>query len=71
MGHKLLIVLLAVGAVAGFAAGFARLSHGGFGHHGRYGGPWARHAEFERRIADTCAESAMRVYSQKTAGGKP
>ena len=60
MPRKLLMVLLAVGAVCGFGAGFARLvhGHGPFGH-GREG----RHA-FERRIADVCAESALRVSGQ-------
>lgn len=68
MGRKLLMVLLGLGAVAGFGAGFARLCHGGFGHHGHFG----RHADFERRVADTCTESALRVYGQKSsAGPKP
>ena len=69
MKRKLLMVLLGVGAVAGFGAGFARLCYGGFGHHG---GRFGRHADFERRVADTCTESALRVYGQKTgAGTKP
>jgi hypothetical protein len=70
MGRKFLMVLLGVGAVAGFGAGFARLCYGGYGHgpHGRF----ARHAEFERRVADTCAESALRVYNrQAPPGTKP
>jgi hypothetical protein len=67
MRRRLLMVLLGVGAVAGFGAGFARLCHGGYGHfgHGR-----DRHAEFERRVADTCTESALRVYGQKNAAGQ-
>jgi hypothetical protein len=68
MGRKLLMVLLGVGAVAGFGAGFARLCHAGYGHHGR---GFGRHAELERRIADTCTESALRVYGQKSAGTTP
>ena len=70
MGRKFLMVLLGVGAVAGFGAGFARLCYGGYGHgmHSRFD----RHAEFERRVADTCAESALRVYNrQATPGTKP
>lgn len=70
MGRKFLMVLLGVGAVAGFGAGFARLCYGGYGHgpHGRFD----RHAELERRVADTCAESALRVYSrQGPPGTKP
>ena len=70
MGRKFLMVLLGVGAVAGFAAGFARLCYGGYGHaaHGRFD----RHSEFERRVADTCAESALKVYNRQAApGNKP
>jgi hypothetical protein len=69
MGRKLLMVLLGVGAVAGFGAGFARLCHGGWGHYGH--GRWGRHAELERRVADTCTESAKRVYDQKNPAGAP
>ena len=68
MGRKLLMVLLGVGAVAGFASGFARLCYGGACHFGP-GGRFDRHAEFERRVADTCAESALRVYNRQTPPG--
>jgi hypothetical protein len=65
------MVLLAVGAVAGFASGVARLCYGGFGHYGS-GGRFAHHRDFERRVADTCAESALRVYErQSPPGSKP
>lgn len=65
MGRKLLMVLLGLGAVAGFGAGFARLCHGGYGAWGHHGpGRFDRHAGFERRVADTCAEAAMRVYDR-------
>jgi hypothetical protein len=68
MGRKFLMVVLAVGAVAGFASGFARL--GGWCH-----GPgcrFDRQSELERRVADTCAESALRVYNrQNPPGPKP
>jgi hypothetical protein len=72
MGRKVLMVLLGLGAVAGFGAGFARLCHGGWGHYG-HGGRWDRHAQLERRVADTCTESALRVYDKKVApaGAKP
>jgi hypothetical protein len=63
MGRKLLMVLLGLGAIAGFGAGFARLCYGGWGHHGP-GGRFDRHAEFERRVADTCTEAALRVYDR-------
>jgi hypothetical protein len=66
MRRKLLMVLLGVGALAGFGAGFARLCYGpGHFGHGRFG----RHEELERRVADACTESALRVYGQKTAAG--
>jgi hypothetical protein len=68
MGRKLLMVLLGLGAVAGFGAGFARMCHAGYGHHGH---GFGRHGDFERRVADTCTESALRVYGQKGAGAKP
>jgi len=76
MGRKFLMVLLAVGAVAGFGAGIARLCHGGFDHggFGHYGpGGRSNHrADFERRVADTCAESALKVYNRQAApGSKP
>lgn len=64
MRRKMLMVLLGVGAVTGFAAGFARLYHG---H-----GPFAheRGRAFERRVADACTESALRVYGQKNGTGQ-
>jgi hypothetical protein len=67
MGRKLLMVALGLGAVAGFASGFAHLCYGGFGY--GHGGRFDRHAEFERHIADTCTQSALRVYGQKGPGG--
>lgn len=68
MRRKALMVLLGVGAVAGFASGFARLCHGPFGH-----GRFDRHAELERRVADACTESARRVYKAEAlkAGQAP
>lgn len=71
MGRRLLMVVLGVGAVAGFASGFARLCYGGYGHYGA-GGRYDRHGDFERRVADTCAESALKVYQRQPApGSKP
>lgn len=72
MGRKFLMVLLGVGAVAGFASGFARLCHGGFAHYGM-GGRFDRPGDFERRVADTCTESALRVYNRQAPapGSKP
>jgi hypothetical protein len=68
MGRKVLMVVLGLGAVAGFASGFARVCYGGWGHHGP-GGRFDRHAEFERRVADACTDAALRVYKQKSAPG--
>jgi hypothetical protein len=71
MGRRILMVLLGIGAIAGFASGFHHLGYGGYcrfdhaGHEGRQGA-------FERRVADTCAESALRVYNrQSPPGPKP
>jgi hypothetical protein len=71
MGRKFLMVVLAVGAVAGFASGFGRLCYGGACHFGP-GGRFDRHAEFERHVADTCTEAALRVYNRPNpTGPKP
>jgi hypothetical protein len=59
------MVLLGLGAIAGFGAGFARLCYGGWQHHGP-GGRFDRHAAFERRVADTCTEAAKRVYDRQS-----
>ncbi len=68
MARKLLMVVLGLGAVAGFASGFAQLYHGGWCHYGP-GGRFDRHSEFERHVADTCTDAALRVYKQKSAAG--
>jgi len=67
MPRKLLMVLLGFGAAAGFASGFAHLCHG-YGHFGP-GARFGRHGDFERRVADTCAESALRVYQRQPKPG--
>ncbi|HYQ15710.1 MAG TPA: hypothetical protein VEQ58_08135 [Polyangiaceae bacterium] len=68
MRRKFLMVVLGLGAVAGFASGFAHLCHG-YGHFGH--GRFDRQSEFERRVADTCAESALRVYDRQGHAAKP
>ena len=69
MGRKFLMVVLGLGAIAGFGAGFARLCYGyGSWGHGP-GGRFDRHAEFERRVADTCTEAALRVYDRHSPPG--
>lgn len=65
MRKKLLMVALAAGAVLGFGSGFARL-HSGAGPFGN-----GRRAAFERRVAETCTQSALRVYEEKSAREKP
>lgn len=66
MARKVLLVILGLGAVAGFASGIARLCH--YGPGARFG----RHAELERRVADACTESALRVYGRQSGvGAKP
>jgi hypothetical protein len=66
------MILLGLGAIAGFAAGFARLGYGPGAHWGHHRWHSERHAAFERRVADTCTESALRVYKGSSApGDKP
>lgn len=48
MKRKIVIVLLALGTIGGFAAGFAHL---GCRMHGR-------HEAFERHVAQLCADAA-------------
>jgi hypothetical protein len=57
MRRKVLIVLLSLGAIGGFASGFAGL-------HRR---AHFRHERFEERVADVCTRSAERVYSNGKA----
>ncbi len=79
MGRRILMVMLGLGALAGFGAGFARACHGGWGPSGHGpGGGWGHRAAFEQRVADTCAGAALRVYGQRdgerakdAAGPKP
>ena len=71
MGRRFLMVLLGLGALGGFASGFAHLCHGPFGHYGYGPGGYDRQGRFERHVADTCTEAARRVYDQKAPGQKP
>lgn len=48
MGRKLLVVLLAIGAFSGYAAGCASI-----GYHHR-----ERQAAFERHVAEVCVRAA-------------
>jgi hypothetical protein len=56
--RKLVIVLLGLGTVAGFAAAFGR--HHWRHHHGHH------RAAFEQRVADVCVRA-----SERTLQGKP
>lgn len=73
MIRYLLIVLLAVGVVGGFGAGFMRMRHGGYYGHGYgsgYGecGGWGGREEFERHVAQICADAALKA---KASGAAP
>lgn len=68
MRRRILMVLLGAGAVAGFASGFARLHHGGYGPFG-HGDRFDRHTDLQRRVADACTESALRVYKEQSPRG--
>lgn len=67
MGRRILMVFLGIGAVAGFASGFAHL--GGWCHSGMHG-RYDRHAEFMQRVSDTCTDSALRVYQRQNGPGQ-
>ena len=60
MKRTLLIVLLGLGTIAGFAGGCASMHH--HSHHRHH-----RHARFENRVAEVCAAAAHRVYDQRAA----
>ncbi len=64
MRRKIWMVLLGVGAIAGFASGVHSLRHG----NGCGCGPWRgqRHAAFERHVADVCVQAAERNFHEKT-----
>ncbi len=54
MRRKILIVLLALGTLLGYAGFIARLRHGP--------GPWgARREAFERHVAELCSDAALRA----------
>jgi hypothetical protein len=60
MRHTFWMVLLGIGAVAGFASGFARL------HHHRHGGDFCYlRGGVERRAADACTRAALDVLEER------
>ena len=64
MRRRFWIVLLSIGTVGGFAAGFARLHH--YGHDGC---SWHgdHHRQFEDHVADVCLRAAQRKMLEKPA----
>lgn len=68
MRRKIWIVLLSLGVIVGFGAGFARLHH--YRHHGHWGsGHPGRHAAFERHVAEVCTQAAAKVFESKNRTG--
>ena len=77
------IVLLAIGTLVGFGAGFARVcgygpfgygpfgyGHGHFGH-GMHGGWGPAGQGLEDRAADACVRAAERVLAERKAAPAP
>lgn len=60
MKRPLLIALLTLGTVGGFAHGFASLRH----HH-------HRRAQFERHVAQVCVEAARRADAEDREQAPP
>ncbi len=68
--RRFLIALLALGAIVGFGAGFARLWH--CNHHGRgYGWYGGGHDQFENRVADVCVRAAERTLRERAGAAEP
>jgi len=66
MRRRLWIVLLSIGTIGGFAAGFARMHH--YRHHGHGWGWHGRDRQhFEDHIADVCVRAAERKLREKPA----
>ena len=62
MRRRLKIVLLSLGVVAGYGAGFVHL----VAWH-RYGHGYGRRAAFERHVADVCVDAALRAKTRSPA----
>ena len=61
MRRKFWAVILGIGAIAGFAAGFRSMHHMGYDACGCSGfGPHGRRAAFEAHVADVCTQAAER-----------
>jgi hypothetical protein len=66
MRRKALIVLLALGTVVGYGSAIARMRNGC-----HYGGWQGRHARFEERVADICADAALRARPDRPPPRSP
>lgn len=67
MRRKIWMILLGIGAIAGFASGFHSL-HRCMGPYGPGYGHWgARRGEFEAHVADICTRSAERTLREHGA----
>jgi hypothetical protein len=63
------MVLLGIGAVAGFASGFHSLHRfGPYGYGHGYGDWGGQRAAFEAHIADVCTRSAERTLRERGHG---
>jgi hypothetical protein len=62
MKRKIIIGLLALGTIGGFALGFARLC-GGHRHHAWHG------QRFEQRVAEICTQAALKAQADKPRPG--
>lgn len=60
MKRKLLMGLLATGALFGFLGGAHRLLHGAHGHHERYRARW------KDQVAETCTRAAHEVWDRRS-----
>lgn len=72
MRRKIWMVLLGIGAIAGFAWGFHSLHRFGPCGYGAGCGEWGgRRAAFEAHVADVCTRSAERTLREHGARPAP
>ncbi|GMV11819.1 MAG: hypothetical protein HS104_37765 [Polyangiaceae bacterium] len=65
MKRKVLIVLLSLGTLLGYAGCAARVAH-----HRAERGPWVqRRAKFEQHVAQICADAALRARADDPPRG--
>jgi hypothetical protein len=63
MRRPFLLVLLGLGALSGFAAGFSSLRHGGLG----FGQRWGAHPFATDALAEACLRAAERAQPPSAA----